>query len=168
MRARRVTVLALCTGLMSICLLAQNPPATSGQTPANLSGSPASKIGVFVDPQKEQTIEQQANDEGECYTSAQQQTGIDPAAPPPAPPEAEKKKGGRLRAPLAEQQAEQLSERSQGMLEPELPSAQPPGRSAGVDSRRRPISRQNNRRSNKGKHNSSKRWILSAEPFQLA
>jgi uncharacterized membrane protein len=73
---------------------AQSAPAASGQVPAAGSQSPASKIGLFVYPQKQQTPEQQAQDERACYASAQQQTGIDPTAPAAPAQEADKKKGG--------------------------------------------------------------------------
>ena len=62
--------------------------------PSAASASPAAAIGLFVYPQKGQTSAQQATDEKTCYASAQQQTGIDPAAPPPAPQEAQNAKGG--------------------------------------------------------------------------
>jgi hypothetical protein len=94
----RISVFVACAALTSGCLLvAQDSPATSAQTATSSSGSPASKIGLFVYPQKEQNPEQQAKDEGDCYTSAQQQTGIDPTAPAPAPQEADKKKGGAVK-----------------------------------------------------------------------
>lgn len=96
MKLPRILVLSLCLGLAGGWLAtAQTPAAT--QPPAASSGSPAAKIGVFVYPKKEQTPQQQANDESACYASAQQQTGIDPAAPPPAPQEADKKKGGAVK-----------------------------------------------------------------------
>jgi hypothetical protein len=76
---------------------AQNTPTTPTQSPVPSSGSPASKVGLFVYPQKNQTSEQQATDENVCYSSAQQQTGIDPTAPPPPPKEADKKKGGAVK-----------------------------------------------------------------------
>ncbi len=78
---------------------AQNAPANPQQTASAASataasGSPAAKIGLFVYPQKGQSSEQQAEDERTCYSSAQQQTGIDPTAPAAAPQEAQKAKGG--------------------------------------------------------------------------
>jgi hypothetical protein len=82
-------------GLVSGCFLAAQSagPATNQAAAAN-SASPAARVGLFVYPQKSQTPQQQAKDETSCYTSAQQQTGIDPSAPPPAPQEAANKKGG--------------------------------------------------------------------------
>ena len=67
-------------------------------TPAQPAGSQrsqlASKLGVFVYPKDNQTPGQQAKDENECYKSAKEQSGIDPAAPPPPPQQAQQAKGG--------------------------------------------------------------------------
>jgi hypothetical protein len=95
---RQLLIMFLLAG--SIPVLAQQgqnptPPATG--TAAKPATSPAGKIGLFVYPQKDQKPEQQAKDENACYSSAQQQTGIDPAAPPPPPPEAQKKQGGAVK-----------------------------------------------------------------------
>jgi Glycine-zipper domain len=97
MLSHRIPILSVCFILFTGSLIwAQNAASTSQQAPA-ASGSPASKIGVFVYPQKEQTPDQQAKDENDCYASAQQQTGINPAAPPPPAQEAEKKQGGAVK-----------------------------------------------------------------------
>ena len=40
----------------------------------------SSSLGVIVYPAKDQTAQQQNKDEGECYSWAKQQTGIDPIA----------------------------------------------------------------------------------------
>ena len=48
---------------------------SAAQTP-----SPASQLGMFPFPAKNQTKEQQATDEKACYDWAQQQTGINPTA----------------------------------------------------------------------------------------
>lgn len=42
--------------------------------------SPAARLGLFPYPSKNQTKEQQATDEKQCYDWAGQQTGIDPVA----------------------------------------------------------------------------------------
>ncbi|HVN18122.1 MAG TPA: glycine zipper domain-containing protein [Dongiaceae bacterium] len=68
------------------------PPAAP--SPSSAAASPAGEVGLFVNPKNSQTHEQQLQDETECYTTAQQQTGIDPAAPAVAAPEAQQKKGG--------------------------------------------------------------------------
>ena len=51
----------------------------------------------FVYPQKDQSPEQQATDEGECHVWAIQQSGFDPTTVSAAPPPQEAKKGGTLR-----------------------------------------------------------------------
>lgn len=65
---------------------------------AEAQQSISSSIGVIVYPAKGQTAEQQNKDEGECYTWAKQQTGIDPVAVASAPAEAqEPAKGERVK-----------------------------------------------------------------------
>ncbi len=76
---RRILVLSLLTGAASAAL-AQQP---------------------IVYPAKGQTPQQQQKDEGECYSWAKQQTGVDPAAlaqqsasqPAPSGPQGERAKG---------------------------------------------------------------------------
>jgi hypothetical protein len=53
----------------------------------------ASQLGVFVYPGSNQDSGLQAKDENECYHSAKQQSGIDPAAVPPPPQQAQKAQG---------------------------------------------------------------------------
>src|SRR6202008_4171587 len=58
----------------------QQPAANAqaaGAPPAQQT--PAQAVGLFVYPQKQQDASLQAKDEGECYASAKQQSGIDPA-----------------------------------------------------------------------------------------
>jgi len=50
-----------------------------------LVASAAGAQQVFVYPQKGQTPQQQAADQGQCQQWAQQQTGYNPMAPPPPP-----------------------------------------------------------------------------------
>ncbi len=59
----------------------------------------SSSLGVIVYPSKDQSAEQQSGDEGECYTWAKQETGIDPIAVASAPTEQGSSGGGgeRLR-----------------------------------------------------------------------
>lgn len=74
-------------GLVSLAIL--GPPPLAGQ--ASDSAAKAAyafkvaavkkQLGLIVFPAKGQSAQQQAADEGECYTWAQQQTGIDPTAP---------------------------------------------------------------------------------------
>jgi hypothetical protein len=73
---------------------AQNATTANGQAPTASAGTHAAKIGLFVNPKNSQTAEQQAQDENACYSTAQQQTGIDPTAPAAPAPEAAKKQGG--------------------------------------------------------------------------
>jgi hypothetical protein len=95
---RRMSVLSLCLCILGGALTtAQTTPTAPTQPPSLSSGSPAAKIGLFIYPQKEQTPQQQAGDENACYSSAKQQTGIDPTAPPPAPQQADKKNGGAIK-----------------------------------------------------------------------
>ena len=75
-------------------IAAQSGPLAGPQTPTATPGSPAARIGLFVNPKNNQSPEQQAEDEKTCYLNAQQQTGIDPTAAP-APQEAANKQGGR-------------------------------------------------------------------------
>ena len=89
------------TAMVPFCLMtAVTAPAQSpaGQQQAQSASSGrsaiASQLGVFVYPKNEQDSGQQAKDENECYNSAKEQSGIDPAAPPPAPQEASQAKGG--------------------------------------------------------------------------
>lgn len=78
--------------LVGVGAIAQTTPG-SGQAASTTSASPSSKIGVFVYPQKNQPPQQQSQDESTCYSSAQQNTGIDPTAAPAAT-EPQKQKGG--------------------------------------------------------------------------
>ncbi|HEY9507188.1 MAG TPA: hypothetical protein VIQ27_14540, partial [Gemmatimonadales bacterium] len=72
MKAAAVTGFALV--LMVSPLLAQQAPAT-GAAPT------AAELGLFIYPAKDQTKEQQAKDEQECYAWAGEQSKVDPAAP---------------------------------------------------------------------------------------
>jgi hypothetical protein len=53
---------------------------TIAVTPAWAQAPSASDLGLFVYPAKEQTKEQQAKDEQECYAWANEQSTIDPTA----------------------------------------------------------------------------------------
>src|SRR5690349_24558626 len=77
----------------------QTPQSTaSNPASANAGKTPAQLAGVYVYPQKGQNATLQAKDEGECFDSAKQNTGFDPAAPPAAPQEAAKApKGGTVK-----------------------------------------------------------------------
>jgi hypothetical protein len=64
---------------MSLALAAML--VTIAVTPAWAQAPSASDLGLFVYPAKEQTKEQQAKDEQECYAWANEQSTIDPTAP---------------------------------------------------------------------------------------
>jgi hypothetical protein len=70
------------------------------QTAASSSAakSPANGIGMFVYPKNQQKADQQLKDENECYSSARQQTGVDPQAPPPSGATAEEQKAAQEQA----------------------------------------------------------------------
>jgi hypothetical protein len=71
-------------------LLARSPsansPTSAATTPTQCrtTPSPAESIGMFAYPNKQQRVDQQLQDENECFASAKQQSGMDPHAPPPA------------------------------------------------------------------------------------
>jgi hypothetical protein len=96
-------LLVFATFCFATPLLAQSPPAnspTSAPATAKQSGgasSPAKSVGLYAYPKNQQGADQQLKDENECFTSAKQQSGINPQAPPPATKTDEEKK--------AEQQA---------------------------------------------------------------
>ena len=66
---------------------------------AESKDSLSSSLGMIVYPSKGQSAEQQSGDEGECYSWAKQETGIDPIAVASAPTEEVSSVGGgeRLR-----------------------------------------------------------------------
>jgi hypothetical protein len=82
-------------GLGSGTAIGQTAPAATA-APAAAPLKPAS-LGLAVYPGSGQDASQQGKDEGECYTWARQQTGIDPTAAPAPPAEVEKPKGGAVK-----------------------------------------------------------------------
>jgi hypothetical protein len=80
--------LSVTTAMVVQVSMAQPPPASAERSPL------ASQLGVFVYPKSNQDKAKQAKDENECYGSAKQQSGVDPAAPPPPPQQAQQAKGG--------------------------------------------------------------------------
>ncbi len=88
--------------LFSLTLLALGQTsAGNSSAQATTAKSPATALGVYVYPKQNQSRAQQGSDERECYGWAQQQTGIDPAAPPPPPPEPQKVQGGGAKGAAA-------------------------------------------------------------------
>ncbi len=65
-------------------------------TPSAGTMKPAT-LGLAVYPGSGQDAAQQSKDEGECYTWARQQTGIDPTATPAPAPAADAPKGGAVK-----------------------------------------------------------------------
>lgn len=64
---------------------------------ALLSAGFVSAAGLVIYPAQGQSPEQQKSDEGECFTWARNETGIDPLAPDAAPPPpAEQSSGGAI------------------------------------------------------------------------
>jgi hypothetical protein len=59
---------------------AQKSQPAAGATPTSTAPS-AADLGLFIYPAKNQTKDQQAKDEQECYAWAGEQSKIDPAAP---------------------------------------------------------------------------------------
>jgi Glycine-zipper domain len=68
----------------------QPAPATQAAAPAGPPPpfSAAQKIGMFAYPKNNQSNDQQLRDEYDCYTTVQQQTGINPDTPAPTGPSA--------------------------------------------------------------------------------
>ena len=75
---------------------AQAAPATQAAAPAAQAApdtppppfSAAQKIGMFAYPKNNQSSDQQLRDEYACYTTVEQQTGINPDTPAPTGPSA--------------------------------------------------------------------------------
>ncbi len=86
------------TALLLVCSFAS--VAAAGQE-SPTAKSMAASLGVYVYPKQNQSRSQQDVDERQCYGWAQQQTGIDPAAPPAPSPEAEKMKGAGAKGAAA-------------------------------------------------------------------
>ena len=97
MNAHRIVLISCCLSLIAGSLAAQTAPAAPAPAPSSTAASPSAKVGLFVNPKNNQDPQQQAQDESACYSTAQQQTGIDPAAPAAPPPEVDKKHGGAVK-----------------------------------------------------------------------
>lgn len=97
MRPHRIVLFGFCFCLVAGPLAAQSAPAGPAPAPPSAAASPSAKVGLFVNPKNNQDAPQQAQDESACYATAQQQTGIDPAAPAAPPPEVDAKHGGAVK-----------------------------------------------------------------------
>jgi hypothetical protein len=87
-------VILVAATLVTLSALAQNSPPANHDT----SSSPAKRIGLFAYPKNQQNAEQQLKDENECYSSARQQTNIDPEAPSPAAPSTQEQEAAQKQA----------------------------------------------------------------------
>src|SRR5262245_42025146 len=95
-----IKTFALCLASMaavalgSVRAFAQAPPPA---TPAPAEAPKPASLGLVVYPGSGQDASQQSKDEGECYTWARQQTGIDPTAAPTAAAAPEAQRGGAVK-----------------------------------------------------------------------
>jgi YMGG-like Gly-zipper len=94
------TVALFLTSVVTVALgwsmaFAQAPATTAAPAPAGPM-KPAA-LGLAVYPGSGQDATQQAKDEGECYTWARQQTGIDPTVAATPAPVADAPKGGAVK-----------------------------------------------------------------------
>ena len=84
--------------ILPILLLLAVSGMAQSSSPGPAAWSPAKSIGMFAYPKNQQNADQQLKDETECYSSAKQQSGVDPQAPPPAAPSAEQQKAAQEQA----------------------------------------------------------------------
>jgi hypothetical protein len=94
------TVALFLTSVVTVALgsstsFGQTPPATA--TPAPTAALKPAALGLAVYPSSGQDAAQQGKDEGECYTWARQQTGIDPTVTATPAPVADAPKGGAVK-----------------------------------------------------------------------
>jgi hypothetical protein len=95
---KTVALLLTCvvTGALGSSLaFAQAAPATEAPPPA--APTKPAALGLMVYPGSGQDATQQGKDEGECYTWARQQTGIDPTVAATPAPVADAPKGGAVK-----------------------------------------------------------------------
>lgn len=91
MKLLATLIILASASLPAIAQADQSPPSGS-------AFSPAKSIGMFAYPKNKQNADQQLKDEGECYTSAKQNTGVDPQAPGPQAPSAESQQAAQKQA----------------------------------------------------------------------
>jgi hypothetical protein len=87
-------------------------PAPAGPTGPVPSFSAANKVGLYANPARGQSHDQQLIDESNCYNSAQQQSGVNPDTPPPQPPSSADVQAAQAQA--AESAPEQKGGRAKG------------------------------------------------------
>jgi hypothetical protein len=85
--------------LIALALPVANSNGALAQAQSSGSAfSPAKSIGMFAYPKNKQDSDQQLKDEGECYTSAKQNTQFDPQAPPAAAPSEQSQQAAQQQA----------------------------------------------------------------------
>ncbi len=99
MKSPNHAIRLLVAGLLGATALTSGAQQAAAPAAAAPVPSPASSVGLFVYPTKNQNAAQQSTDETQCYDWSRTQNGFDPAAPPPAaapaqPAEAEKQGPG--------------------------------------------------------------------------
>jgi hypothetical protein len=94
MRTARFTLLAFAAA--ALCVAGQ-APAPQPAAPAAPAAPKAASLGLYVYPAQGQAADKQAQDEGECYGWARQQTNIDPTAPPTQAQAPDVPKGGAVK-----------------------------------------------------------------------
>jgi hypothetical protein len=166
----------------------QPAPATQAAAPAAPPPpfSAAQKIGMFAYPKNNQSNDQQLRDEYDCYTTVQQQTGINPDTPPPSGPSAAEVQAAQQQA--AENAPEAKGGRARGAAKGAVGGAVVGGiaGNAGAlalcavdESSARLTRRQNNRQLSRRAHKCSSKpikprphttskWIPSREGSRLA
>src|SRR5258708_2955548 len=91
---KMLTILVMAATFFTL-LSAQTSPPPTAQPAAD---SPAKSVGMYVYPKNQQNGDRQLKDESECYSSAKQQSGVDPQAPPPTEPSAQDQQAAQQQA----------------------------------------------------------------------
>lgn len=94
MRISLISAWVLINGLAGPVAAQDSPPAAQQPKQAAQQG-PSASLGLYVFPAKGQSADQQKQDEQGCYTWAQEQSGIDPAAVKANPDSARKAAGAK-------------------------------------------------------------------------
>jgi type VI protein secretion system component VasK len=84
--------------VLSMAALLSTSGIAQQTSPGSSAGSPAKSVGLFAYPKNQQSGDQQLKDEGECYSSAKQQTGVDPQAALPTTPSAQEQQAAQQQA----------------------------------------------------------------------
>ena len=81
----------------SVAILGAASAALAEDAAVTVSKKIEAELGVYVYPKADQDAAAQAKDTVECYSSAQERTGIDLSAPPPAVEAPEQASGGAVK-----------------------------------------------------------------------